>query len=153
MIFMIFMSPWKSCKGMPGCYSWNMDSPEAPTFIPGRAAHAVDIWIHRVGAIHLDHPIHSWKINTWAWKKGTMLLPVGNFQLSSLPVQNMPGSLLCELWPSECYIYRTPKCLDANHVLRCQYRTMPLHALLGGTLWNPGSEQCSCGIGSKRARG
>ena len=48
----------------------------------------------------------------------------------------MPGSLLCELWPSECYVFRSPKCSDANHVLRCPYRTMRLHALLGGTWWN-----------------
>ena len=59
-----------------------------------------------------------------------------NFATQFKIVQIMPGSLLCELWPSECYVFRSPKCSDANHVLRCPYRTMRLHALLGGTWWN-----------------
>jgi hypothetical protein len=57
--------------------------PEAPTFISGRAAHAVDIWVNRVGTIHLNHPIHSWKINTWA--SGRKRVCWFRVQLSTLP--------------------------------------------------------------------
>ena len=160
-------SPWRSYRVLPQRQPWHaachgMPNPWNPPEESPRGAH-FHIWPCGPRGGYMSPPsrdnppgppnpqLENQHLGVWA-KKG-VLVPGATFNFATQfkIVQIMPGSLLCELWPSECYVFRSPKCSDANHVLRCPYRTMRLHALLGGTWSNRGSQQC-CGIGSKRSR-